>query len=168
MHLLYINFCIFICFSFCNKIIFATECQQYISRSDASIATLSRNKRHFGWSIILQQQVIKKIIDKQLLYFWILNINISFFRIVATQLGADLTKHIVITDPYRIKAPAERVLTEFHLPIGVQLLQVYIERKQFAKLLQETNNERYYNSCLDTVTKKMLQRRVSIREKYHD
>ncbi|XP_072745778.1 uncharacterized protein Hps4 isoform X1 [Anoplolepis gracilipes] len=80
-------------------------------------------------------------------------------KIVSTQLGAELTKQIVITDPYRIKAPAERISTEFHLPIGVQLLQVYIERKQFAKLLQEANNERYYNSCLDTVTKKILQRK---------
>ncbi|XP_024877372.1 uncharacterized protein LOC112458155 isoform X1 [Temnothorax curvispinosus] len=81
-------------------------------------------------------------------------------KIVSTQLGADLTKQIVITDPYRIKAPAERIPTEFHLPIGVQLLQVYIERKQFAKLMQEANNERYYNSCLDTVTKKILQRKT--------
>ncbi|XP_012540121.1 uncharacterized protein LOC105838818 isoform X2 [Monomorium pharaonis] len=81
-------------------------------------------------------------------------------KIVSTQLGADLTKQIVITDPYRIKAPAERISTEFHLPIGVQLLQVYIERKQFTKLMQEANNERYYNSCLDTMTKKILQRKT--------
>ncbi|XP_070162156.1 uncharacterized protein Hps4 isoform X2 [Polyergus mexicanus] len=80
-------------------------------------------------------------------------------KIVSTQLGADLTKQIVITDPYRIKAPAERISTEFHLPIGVQLLQVYIERKQFAKLMQEANNEKYYNSCLDTMTRKILQRK---------
>lgn len=63
-----------------------------------------------------------------------------------------------------LKAPAERIPTEFHLPIGVQLLQVYIERKQFAKLVQEANNERYYNSCLDTVTKKILQRKVDRRD----
>ncbi|KAL6258441.1 hypothetical protein P5V15_010397 [Pogonomyrmex californicus] len=81
-------------------------------------------------------------------------------KIVSTQLGADLTKQIVITDPYRIKAPAERIPTEFHLPIGVQLFQVYIDRKQFAKLMQEANNERYYNSCLDTATKKILQRKT--------
>ncbi|XP_053987375.1 uncharacterized protein LOC128880872 isoform X1 [Hylaeus volcanicus] len=80
-------------------------------------------------------------------------------KVVATQLSADLTKQIVITDPYRIKAPAERISTEFHLPIGVQLLRVYIEQKQCAKLVQEANNERYYGSYLDTVTKKMLQRK---------
>ncbi|XP_015431517.1 PREDICTED: uncharacterized protein LOC107187850 [Dufourea novaeangliae] len=80
-------------------------------------------------------------------------------KVVATQLGADLTKQIVITDPYRIRAPAERISTEFHLPVGVQLLRVYIEQKQFAKLVQEANNERYYSSYLDSVTKKMLQRK---------
>ncbi|CAK9809741.1 BLOC-3 complex member HPS4 [Anthophora plagiata] len=80
-------------------------------------------------------------------------------KVVATQLSAELTKQIVITDPYRIKAPAERISTEFHLPVGVQLLRVYIEHKQFTKLVQEANNERYYSSYLDCVTKKMLQRK---------
>ena len=81
-------------------------------------------------------------------------------KVVATQLSADLTKQIVITDPYRIKAPAERISTEFHLPIGVQLLRVYIEQKQFGKLVQEANNERHYSSYLDSVTKKVLQRKT--------
>ncbi|XP_043787655.1 uncharacterized protein LOC122712241 isoform X2 [Apis laboriosa] len=80
-------------------------------------------------------------------------------KVVATQLSAELTKQIVITDPYRIKAPAERISTEFHLPVGVQLLQVYIEQKQFIKLTQEANNERYYSSYLDSVTKKISQRK---------
>ncbi|XP_076228178.1 Hermansky-Pudlak syndrome 4 protein isoform X3 [Nomia melanderi] len=80
-------------------------------------------------------------------------------KVVATQLSADLTKQIVITDPYRIKAPAEKISTEFHLPVGVQLLKVYIEQKQFAKLVQEANNERYYSSYFDSVLKKMLQRK---------
>lgn len=61
-----------------------------------------------------------------------------------------------------LKAPAEKIPTEFHLPIGVQLLQVYIERKQFTKLMQEANNQRYYNSYVDTVTRKILQRKVSM------
>ena len=49
---------------------------------------------------------------------------------VATQLNAELTKQLVITDPYRIKAPAERIETNFHLPLGVQLLRVYVQRRQ--------------------------------------
>ncbi|XP_012142156.2 Hermansky-Pudlak syndrome 4 protein isoform X3 [Megachile rotundata] len=80
-------------------------------------------------------------------------------KVVATQLSSDLTKQIVITDPYRIKAPAERISTEFHLPVGVQLMRVYIEQKQFTKLLQEANNERYYSSYLDSAAKKTLQRK---------
>ncbi|XP_078045758.1 Hermansky-Pudlak syndrome 4 protein isoform X2 [Augochlora pura] len=80
-------------------------------------------------------------------------------KVVATQLSADLTKQIVITDPYRIKAPAERISTEFHLPVGVQLLRVYIEQKQYAKLMQEANNERYYSSYFDSVMKKVIQRK---------
>ncbi|XP_032667504.1 uncharacterized protein LOC116842414 isoform X2 [Odontomachus brunneus] len=86
-------------------------------------------------------------------------------KIVATQLGADLTKQIVITDPYRIKAPAEKVSTQFHLPVGVQLLQVYIERKQFEKLMQDANNERYYHSYLDTAMKKIPQRKNTVPQK---
>lgn len=38
-----------------------------------------------------------------LFYQYILSLLLYLFRIVATQLGADLTKQIVITDPYRIK-----------------------------------------------------------------
>ncbi|KAG7208950.1 hypothetical protein KM043_015124 [Ampulex compressa] len=81
-------------------------------------------------------------------------------KVVATQLSADLTKQIVIIDPYRIKSPAERIPTEFHLPIGVQLLRVYIEQKQFTRLVQEANNERYYSTYVDSVTKKLLQRKT--------
>ncbi|XP_017880807.1 uncharacterized protein LOC108625361 isoform X2 [Ceratina calcarata] len=80
-------------------------------------------------------------------------------KVVATQLSAEVTKQIVITDPYRIKAPADRIPTEFHLPVGVQLFRVYIEQKQFTKLTQEANNERYYSSYFDSVSKKTLQRK---------
>ncbi|XP_043281615.1 uncharacterized protein HPS4 isoform X2 [Venturia canescens] len=51
-------------------------------------------------------------------------------KVVATQLNPELTKQLVITDPYRIKAPAERIPTSFHLPVGVQLLRVYVHRRQ--------------------------------------
>uniref|UniRef100_A0A0C9RFL7 HPS4_1 protein n=1 Tax=Fopius arisanus TaxID=64838 RepID=A0A0C9RFL7_9HYME len=50
-------------------------------------------------------------------------------KVVATQLSPELTKQLVITDPYRIKAPADRIPTSFHLPLGVQLLRVYVQRK---------------------------------------
>ncbi|KAI4499425.1 hypothetical protein M0802_005321 [Mischocyttarus mexicanus] len=85
-------------------------------------------------------------------------------KVVATQLSADLTKQIVIMDPYRIKAPAERVDTEFHLPVGVQLLRVYIKEKQYIELVQETNNERFLNSYLDSMAQKLSSQKKNMRK----
>ncbi|XP_043504941.1 uncharacterized protein LOC122525964 isoform X2 [Polistes fuscatus] len=85
-------------------------------------------------------------------------------KVVATQLNADLTKQIVIMDPYRIKAPAERVDTEFHLPVGVQLIRVYIKEKQYTELMQEANNERYLNSYLDSMAQKLSSQKKSMRK----
>lgn len=48
------------------------------------------------------------------------------FRVLATQLSAELTKTLVMTDPYRIRSAAEVVQTDYSLPLGVQLLHVYI------------------------------------------
>ncbi|XP_015598222.1 uncharacterized protein LOC107269173 isoform X2 [Cephus cinctus] len=76
-------------------------------------------------------------------------------KVVATQLSAELTKQLVITDPYRIKAPAERISTDFHLPVGVQLLRVYVEHKQIEKLSQDANIERVHSSYLDSTVKKV-------------
>lgn len=81
-------------------------------------------------------------------------------KVVATQLSADLTKQIVIMDPYRIKAPAERVHTEFHLPVGIQLLRVYIQEQQYTKLVKEANNERYFNSYIDSMAQKFSQKKT--------
>lgn len=55
-------------------------------------------------------------------------------RVVATQLNAKLTKHLVLTDPYRIKSPAETVAVDYQLPLGVQLLHVYLDINQFSVL----------------------------------
>lgn len=60
-------------------------------------------------------------------------------KVVATQLSADVTKQLVITDPYRIRAPADRITTDFHLPVGVQLLRVFIHRRQSLEVPEETN-----------------------------
>lgn len=38
--------------------------------------------------------------------------------------------------------------------MGVQLLRVYIQEKQYTKLVQEANNERYFNSYLDSMAQK--------------
>lgn len=65
----------------------------------------------------------------------------TFFlcRVVATQLSAKLTKHLVLTDPYRIKSPAEIVPVDFQLPLGVQLLFVYLDVSQFHVLRDDAS-----------------------------
>ncbi|CAH1403961.1 unnamed protein product [Nezara viridula] len=60
--------------------------------------------------------------------------------VVATQLNKTFTKQLVVTDPYRIKLPAETVVTSFHLPFGVQLIKVYVPASEI-KRLQTENDE---------------------------
>lgn len=52
-------------------------------------------------------------------------------KVLVTQLSINITKNIVITDPYRIKSPAENIETNFKLPLGIHLLQVYIPSDEF-------------------------------------
>lgn len=59
-------------------------------------------------------------------------------KVVATQLSSDLTKRLVSADPYRIKSTAEVVVTPFHLPVGVQLLYVYVRSTEYKKLSEDT------------------------------
>ncbi|XP_034952467.1 uncharacterized protein HPS4 [Chelonus insularis] len=75
-------------------------------------------------------------------------------KVIATQLSPELTKQLVITDPYRIKAPADRISTDFHLPVGVQLLRVYIQRKHSFELPEEPNVKVNNMSHLDLLGKK--------------
>lgn len=70
---------------------------------------------------------------------------------VATQLSAKLTKHLVLTDPYRIKSPAEAVNTCFQLPLGIQLLYVYLDSKQFMDL--QSDAARCKNICENVIKK---------------
>ncbi|VEN61177.1 unnamed protein product [Callosobruchus maculatus] len=64
-------------------------------------------------------------------------------KVVATQLSADLTKRIILTDPFRIKCPSEVMEVSFELPISVQLLQVYISNKEYNTLLDVSNKNRF-------------------------
>lgn len=70
---------------------------------------------------------------------------------MATQLSAKLTKHLVLTDPYRIKSPAETVTADFQLPLGVQLLYVYLDCKQFMILHKDAAQ---CKSLSENITKK--------------
>jgi hypothetical protein len=52
------------------------------------------------------------------------------------------------------------VCTPFHLPVGVQLLIVYIKHKEFSKLLNEAKAARI--SCESLAKKKQMQKRVPV------
>lgn len=55
-------------------------------------------------------------------------------RIVATQMPPEITKNLVLTDPYRIKSTAETITGDFHIPVGVQLLVVYVPIRDYRRL----------------------------------
>lgn len=66
----------------------------------------------------------------------------TFIRVVATQLSPDVTKHIVLTDPYRIKCPAEIPIVNFDLPMGAHLFHVYVPKGEYSRLHDEALRNR--------------------------
>ncbi|KAJ9590905.1 hypothetical protein L9F63_016062, partial [Diploptera punctata] len=78
-------------------------------------------------------------------------------KVVTSQLSSTLTKRLVSSDPCRIKSPAEPVSLSFHLPVGVQLLQVYVENKEFYKLQRMSVDTRSFIE--NVVNKKSAQRK---------
>lgn len=58
-------------------------------------------------------------------------------KIVASQLSDNITKNIVFTDPHRIKTTAELISVNFHIPVGVQIISVYIPIQHFKMLLAD-------------------------------
>ncbi|XP_043482574.1 uncharacterized protein LOC122511429 [Leptopilina heterotoma] len=89
-------------------------------------------------------------------------------KVVASQLSAEITKQLVITDPYRIKTPAEKISTMYHLPVGVQLLYVYIEQSQIGKMIHSANLERSYSSHLAASIKKVLHNKKNFKNNCKD
>lgn len=76
-------------------------------------------------------------------------------KVVATQLSPYLTKMLVLTDPYRIKSPAEAVTTNFHLPIGVQMIEVYISKLEYDNLDKTSSRLRKVFENYEEVVKKV-------------
>ncbi|XP_073956320.1 Hermansky-Pudlak syndrome 4 protein [Choristoneura fumiferana] len=60
-------------------------------------------------------------------------------KIVATQLPPSLTSYLTVVDPYRIKSPAETLQTATPLPLGAQLLVVYVANKMYSRLKREAD-----------------------------
>lgn len=49
-----------------------------------------------------------------------------------------MTKQLVLTDPRHVRTTAEQLnMQQFHIPHGVQMLVVYVEQQQYAKLAAE-------------------------------
>lgn len=86
---------------------------------------------------------------------------------VATQLSPGITKNLVLTDPFRIKTTAEIISVDFHIPIGVQLIVVFIPIKEYRKLnlasqrAQSMTNQNA-NSVVPFQFKKKIKRDKSI------
>lgn len=57
---------------------------------------------------------------------------------IATQLCPRLTKNLILTDPFRIKTTAEMIPVNFHVPVGCQLIVVYIPISNYEKLQQNS------------------------------
>ncbi|XP_017839556.1 uncharacterized protein LOC108597490 isoform X2 [Drosophila busckii] len=56
-------------------------------------------------------------------------------KVVATQLGDVITKQLVLTEPRYVRSTAEQLnLQQFHIPHGVQMFAVYLDRQQYRKL----------------------------------
>lgn len=58
-------------------------------------------------------------------------------KVIASQLSADITKQLVLSDPYRIKSPGTNIEISFQLPIGAQLLKVFIPQRDFCILTRD-------------------------------
>lgn len=52
---------------------------------------------------------------------------------------SNLTKKLALTDPYRIKSPAEVISVNYQLPLGIQLLKVYINEDEYEELLEDAD-----------------------------
>ncbi|XP_055313908.1 uncharacterized protein LOC129575073 isoform X2 [Sitodiplosis mosellana] len=66
-------------------------------------------------------------------------------KIIATQLHSKLVKNLILTDPHRIKCTAESISVKFHVPVGCQLITIYIPQSEYDDLVQ--NSERIQMMC---------------------
>lgn len=57
---------------------------------------------------------------------------------MSTQLPSSVSKLFVLTDPYRIKTTASQVTVPYHVPVGVQLVAVYMSLRDFQKLRSDS------------------------------
>lgn len=56
-------------------------------------------------------------------------------------------KSLILTDPYRIKSTAETISVKFHVPVGCQLITIYIPQSEYTELME--NGERMQTMCMN-------------------
>ncbi|CAH0715280.1 unnamed protein product, partial [Brenthis ino] len=75
-------------------------------------------------------------------------------KIISTQLPPSLTSYLTVVDPYRIKSPAENIETEVPLPLGAQLLVVYVGRKTYNNLKKQADKlQEFYEKGEEVIAK---------------
>ncbi|KAK3909001.1 Hermansky-Pudlak syndrome 4 protein [Frankliniella fusca] len=74
-------------------------------------------------------------------------------KVIASQLGAEITKQLVLSDPYRIKSPGNNVEVSFQLPVGAQLLHVFIPGREYHSLARDAEQIRGTFSIVDKAPK---------------
>ncbi|KAL4719586.1 hypothetical protein ACJJTC_016411 [Scirpophaga incertulas] len=89
-------------------------------------------------------------------------------KIIATQLPPSLTSYLTVVDPYRIKSPAETLETETPLPLGAQLLVVYVSKKTYDKLKKETEKLQEFYENGEEVINRFRKNQEAEREKMRE
>ncbi|XP_026724952.1 uncharacterized protein LOC113491934 [Trichoplusia ni] len=87
-------------------------------------------------------------------------------KIISTQLPPGLTSYLTVVDPYRIKSPAETLQTETPLPLGAQLLVVYVGKKLYNNLKKEVEKLQEFHENGEEMIAKFKKNQEAEREKF--
>ncbi|CAH1638405.1 unnamed protein product [Spodoptera littoralis] len=89
-------------------------------------------------------------------------------KIIATQLPPGLTSYLTVVDPYRIKSPAETLDTETPLPLGAQLLVVYVGKKLYDNLKKQVDKIQEFHQNGEEMIAKFKKNQEVEREKQRE
>nr|XP_026488174.1 uncharacterized protein LOC113394919 [Vanessa tameamea] len=89
-------------------------------------------------------------------------------KIISTQLPPSLTSYLTVVDPYRIKSPAESLETQIPLPLGAQLLVVYVGKKTYNNLKSQTDKLQEFFQNGEEVIAKYKKAQEADRDKARD
>lgn len=67
-------------------------------------------------------------------------------RIIASQLSTELAKYLTLADPHRVKTASQQIAVNFHVPVGCQLIAIYITNAEYVEMC--ANAERARAMCI--------------------